>query len=326
MGPFIRGAACWVAIVAAVVTVSENASAQATVQKPPALPAAPPSAPSPPQPTEADVSFGPHPHQLLDVYLPSEAAGPSPVLVWYGGLWEPRKHPPDVRRFLSQGIAVVAVQSRTLKDGMAEQADPPVSYPMNDACRAVQFVRGNAARWKIDPRRIGVGGGSQGALPALFVGCSPDRADPQAADPIARLSTRVTCVAAFRSQPSIDPRRMQEWVPGVRWGAPAFGVSFEESLQRRDELLPQIRAWSPETLLHPASAPIYFENNWGLMQPADVTEMDYKVHSPAWALGFQELAKKAGVECHVKYPDHPTEGFRDTWDFLAKKLLADPAI
>jgi hypothetical protein len=109
-------------------------------------------------------------------------------------------------------------------------------------------------------------------------------------------------------------------VPGVKWGAPAFGVPFDESLRRRDEFLPEIRKWSSENLLHAGSAPIYFENNWGLTQPAKVTEMNYKVHSPAWGVGYQKLAQQAGVTCYLKYPDHPTEGFADIWDFIAKTL------
>lgn len=64
----------------------------------------------------------------------------------------------------------------------------------------------------------------------------------------------------------------------------------------------------------------YFENNWGLTKPDGVTEMDYKVHSPAWALGFQKLARQAGAECYVKYPDHPTEGYQDICDFLDQEL------
>jgi hypothetical protein len=28
----------------------------------------------------------------------------------------------------------------------------------------------------------------------------------------------------------------------------------------------------------------------------------------------------AGVTCYLKYPDHPTEGFVDIWDFVAKTL------
>ncbi len=273
-----------------------------------------------PIPAQADVSYGPSPHQRMDIHLPKIGDGPYPVLIWFGGIWEPKRHTPDLQRFLSVKIAVISVGTRTLTDGMKEKAQPPVSYVMNDACRAVQFVRLNAAKWKLDPGRIGVGGGSQGALPALYVGSVPDRADPKSTDPVHQISTKVTCVAAYRSQPSIDPKRMQEWVPGVQWGAPALGCSFAESLKRRDELLPFLKKWSPDFLVHRGAAPIYFENNWGLTQPESVTAMDYKVHSPAWALGFQKLAQQAGAVCLVKYPGHPTERYQNIWNFLVQEL------
>ena len=275
---------------------------------------------SKPVPVAADVSYGPHPHQLVDIYVPATGSGPFPVLVWYGGIWEPAKHVPDLNRFLPEGIAVIGVETRTLTDGMNDKAVPPVSCLMNDACRVVQFVRLNAAKWNLDPQRIAAGGSSQGALPALFVGGATDYADPTSGDPVARVSSRVTCVAAHRSQPSIDPKRMQEWVPGVKWGAPALGCGFEESLKRRDELLPFIEKWSPDALLRKGAAPVYFENNWGLTQPENVTEADYKVHSPAWGLGFQKLAQQVGVVCHVKFPEHPTDGYKDVWDFIVQEL------
>jgi hypothetical protein len=49
------------------------------------------------------------------------------------------------------------------------------------------------------------------------------------------------------------------------------------------------------------------------------------VHSPAWAIGFQKLAQQRGATCHVKYPDHPTEKYKDIWDFITQQLKAgDP--
>jgi hypothetical protein len=206
-----------------------------------------------------------------------------------------------------------------MKDGAAANMEPPISACLLDARRALQYVRLHAAEWKLDPDRIAVGGSSQGSLPALYVGCAGEKADPKSADPVERVSTKVSCVGAHRSQPSIDPRQMQEWVPGVEWGAPAFGCSFAESLKRRDEFLPLIEKWSPENLLHKGDPPIYFENNWGLNQPEGVAKMDYLVHSPRWALGFQKIAQERGVMCYVKYPDHPTEKFADIWDFLARQ-------
>ena len=275
-----------------------------------------------PAPTEADVSYGPHPNQRLDVYLPPKGDKPYPVVLWFGGIWKPAKHPARLDYFWDAHCAVVAVQTRTLTDAVDDKVSAPISYVAGDACRAVQFIRLNAAKWDFDPKRIAVGGGSQGALPALFVACAGERADPRSDDPVERVSTQVTCAAAYRAQPTIDPKRMQEWVPGVEWGAPALGCSFQESLKRRDELLPILSKWSPDALLHKGGPPLYFENNWGLTRPDAVTEADYKVHSPAWALGFQKLAEQAGVECHVKYPDHPTDKYQDIWDFVVQELKA----
>jgi acetyl esterase/lipase len=273
-----------------------------------------------PAPTAANVSYGPHPHQLMDIYVPSQGKGPFPVVLWFGGLWSPSKGVPDLKKFHAAGCAVVGVEMRVMGDAKAEKVEPPVAVCLLDARRALQFVRLDAAKWNLDPARIAVAGGSQGALPALYLGCDGDRADPGSADPVERVSTKVACVGAWRSQPSIDPKRMQEWVPGVEWGAPALGCGFAESLRRREELLPIIARWSPDSLLHKDAAPIFFENNWGLTRPDGVQENDYRVHSPAWALGFQKLAREQGVTCHVKFPGHPSEKFEDMWDFLLKTL------
>ena len=68
---------------------------------------------------------------------------------------------------------------------------------------------------------------------------------------------------------------------------------------------------------------MYFENEWGLTPPGGtITEGNYKVHSPAWAVGFQKLARAAGAECSIKYPGQETPGYKDIWDFLVKRVKA----
>lgn len=283
--------------------------------------AVPPPAPPPgPAPTKADVAYGPRPHQLLDVYVPPKGEGPFPALVWFGGLWQPSKHAVDPNRFFGAGCAVVAVEMRTMGEAQAEKVSPPVAICLLDARRAVQYVRLHAKEWNLDPDRIAVGGGSQGSLPALYVGCAGEKADTKSADPVEQVSTKVLCVAAYRSQPSIDPKQMQEWVPGVEWGTPALGVSFAEALKRRDELLPLIQQWSPDALVSKDAPPIFFENEWGLTQPENITEGNYKVHSPRWALGFQKIAQARGATCYVKFLDHPSEKYASIWDFLIQKM------
>ena len=284
------------------------------------------SKPTPPKPTptKADIQYGSHPHQILDLYLPTQGTGKFPVVLWFGGLWAPSKHAP-VEKFLPKGCAAVAVEMRTMGDAIKDNISPPVSVCLLNARRAVQFVRLHASEWSLDPTRIAVGGGSQGALPALYVGCAGEKADPGSSDPVERVSTRVTCVGAWRSQPSIDPKQMQEWVPGVEWGVPAWGCSFAESLKKREELLPLISKWSPEALVGKDAPPIYFEYDWGLTKPDDVKEMNYLVHSPRWGLGFQKTAQERGATCYLGFPGHPSEKFLDMWDFMVRELGAGSA-
>jgi hypothetical protein len=273
-------------------------------------------------PTETNVSYGPHTHQVFDVFLPARGKPPYPVVICYGALWNAGKDPRCAGPYLPLGIAVVAVESRTLGDAMAEKIRPPISWPMLDARRVVQFVRLHAARWKLDPNRIALSGASQSALPALYVACAGEKANPNASDPVERVSTKVLGVAVLGGQPSIDPKRMQQWVPGVEWGAPSFGMSFAESLARYDEMVPIIKEWSPDALLNKDTPPIYFFNNDGLTRPAKINEMVYKVHSPAWGLGFQRLALERGnPNVYVQFPGHNVKQFPSFPEFIRKILI-----
>jgi hypothetical protein len=279
---------------------------------------------TPDKPLKANLSYGPSPHQILDIYLPPTGAGPFPVMINYGLIWKPGKNAPT-KPFLAAQIAVVAVETRTMNDAVAEKAAVPVSYPLLDARRALQFIRGHAAEFNLDPNRIATRGSSQGSLLALYVGCAGEKADPTSADPVERVSTRVTCIGAAISQPSIDPKQMQEWVPGVEWGFPAFGCSFADSLKNRDKYLPVINTWSPDALVNKDSPPIFFEYTHGPYIPG-VTKLDgkkmmeYLVHDPRWALGFQKLAESRGATVYVDYPGHPCPQFQNSTDFIIKQL------
>jgi acetyl esterase/lipase len=61
---------------------------------------------------------------------------------------------------------------------------------LQDAARAVRYVRSRAADWKLDPRRIGIMGSSAGGHLASTLLTHFDAGDPSAADPIERESSR----------------------------------------------------------------------------------------------------------------------------------------
>jgi acetyl esterase/lipase len=69
---------------------------------------------------------------------------------------------------------------------------PKYHHPieMNDAKRALRWIRSHAAEYGYDPNRVGVWGFSAGGHLASTLGTHFDAGDPAAADPIDRLSSR----------------------------------------------------------------------------------------------------------------------------------------
>ncbi len=132
--------------------------------------------------------------QKLDVYL-AEADKPTPAMVYiHGGGWRAgskNRIPGWLANAVRDGwLSVVAVEYR-----FTDVAPHPAQ--VDDCLRAIQFVRQHAADWNIDPRRIGVTGGSAGGHLTLWVALHDDVADPDSADPVKRQSSRVACAVSF---------------------------------------------------------------------------------------------------------------------------------
>jgi acetyl esterase/lipase len=68
---------------------------------------------------------------------------------------------------------------------------------LEDMNRAVRFIRYHAKDYKIDPDRIGIAGGSAGGHLSLMQGTHGDKGNPEAKDPIDKVSSRVQAVACF---------------------------------------------------------------------------------------------------------------------------------
>ncbi len=68
---------------------------------------------------------------------------------------------------------------------------------VRDCQRAVQWIRAHAQDYRINPAAIGGLGHSSGATLTTFLAVSDDVADPQAADPVNRQSSRIQAAVAF---------------------------------------------------------------------------------------------------------------------------------
>ena len=113
----------------------------------------------------------------VDIYTPSMRGGPKPLILYvHGGGWVGghTRHggalanfPAALARLASEGFVVASLEYR-----LAGEARFPAA--LQDARAALRFLKGNAARYGIDPARTGIWGGSAGghlsALTALSCG------------------------------------------------------------------------------------------------------------------------------------------------------------
>ena len=184
------------------------------------------------KPTLKDIPYGEDELQKLDIYLP-EGDGPFPYIVnihgggWWNGdkQWQSEE---NIGKILSAGCAYVAINYRFLPQAWEEKIFPPVRVPYHDARLALQFTRFHAEKYKLNPEKVVLYGGSAGACTSLWLALSPEMADRKSKDPVRRMSTKVLAVGTEGAQTSLDPIQMREWV-GVelKYGGHAFGL--EES-------------------------------------------------------------------------------------------------
>lgn len=193
--------------------------------------------------TYANVRYGRHERQTMDVLLQTNTSVCVPVAIFvHGGGWTKGDRRADIPVELltecrKTGCALITVGYRFLADAVKEGIRPPVRAPMSDIEQAIRFVENHAKEWHIDISRIGLAGGSAGACSCLAVAFARNNAHG------------IRVVAAAWPQTSLDPREMKEWIPNMDYGAMAFGYeTFEEWLAARDEALPWIERFSPAHL------------------------------------------------------------------------------
>ena len=296
---------------------------------PPAQPAVPAIAP-----TESDVHYGDHERQVLDFYK-AKSERPTPVLLFiHGGGWVTgdKKNPGSLKECLAAGISVVSINYRYSWQAQLADIKPPVKAPLEDAARALQFVRSKAKEWNIDKARIGASGGSAGACSSLWLAFHKDMADPKSPDPIAHESTRLWCAAVVGAQTSLDPKELKEWTPNSRYGGHAFGfmdpndlksrdTRFAEFLEHREEVLPWIKEYSPIEHVSADDPPVYLIYS---SAPALGQEQKDPTHTANYGVKLQEKCKSLGVLCELVYPGAPDVKHKDATAYLVETLKGWP--
>lgn len=174
---------------------------------------------------ERDVAYGEANGEplLLNVFRPADRDTPRPaVLLIFGGGWMMggRTEMDATAQLLAQAGYVAFSIDHRLADGTPEHGWPG---QLDDAQRAVRWMRAHAAEYGVDPDRLCSLGWSSGAHLASMLGVreTRDNADPE----LAAYSSRVQCVVSLSGDMDLSvpqPSAMSEYlVANLLGGVPA---------------------------------------------------------------------------------------------------------
>jgi len=265
-----------------------------------------------PEPTYAGVRYGPHERNLLDFYR-AKSDGPSPLVIFIpgGGFVKSSRtgvvgssYINTTRKLLDVGISVAGLSYRTIQDA-------PLPAAFHDCCRALQFMRSQSKQWNIDKTRVAAFGGSAGAQICMYLAFHDEMADAGSNDPLERESTRLTCVATYGGQTTMDTDWWKANIPGYdqphRDPTKTYGdISAHE--RRR-----VIRDTAALALISADDPPIHMEYK---MAPSDPIPLEkprsWQVHHINFGLALKKKMDSLGIDCTVKHvPDKANNTFAE---------------
>jgi acetyl esterase/lipase len=151
------------------------------------------SAPAPSFTVIRDLPYVPDagPRQRLDLYLPTQAGPPRPLIAYiHGGAWRAgSKDACPARNLIPLGYAAASIEYRFSQDA-------PFPAQIEDCKAAIRWLRAHAREYNLDPKRIGVWGASAGGHLVALLGVTGHVSDFDTG-PNLDQSSAVQCVVDF---------------------------------------------------------------------------------------------------------------------------------
>ena len=238
-------------------------------------------------------------HLQLNIARPKAGDGPFPAIICIhgGGFRAGKRDGYDglIVKLAQQGYVAVTVSYRLA---------PKYQFPaaVHDTKAAVRWLRANAAKYKVDPTRIGATGGSAGGHLAQFLGVTADVKEFEGDGGHVKESSAVACVVNV-------------------YGPSDFTKSYGKSVDAA-EVLPLFLGGNLEKARkqHLKASPLY----WVTPNAAPTlcihgTEDKYVAHEQAvWLI---DKLKASGVEAELLTLDGAGHGFKGKDAETADKAL-----
>ncbi|MBL9130707.1 MAG: alpha/beta hydrolase [Verrucomicrobiaceae bacterium] len=275
-----------------------------------------------PPATFADISYGPHERNKLDLWQ-AKSAMPTPLVVFvHGGGWaggDKKDALPKLHAFLiAHGVSFASINYR-----YSTTAILPV--PVHDAARAVQFLRSKAAGWNLDPAHFGAYGVSAGGCTTLWLALHDDLADHKSADPVAQQSTRLQAAVGVAPQTSLEPHVVSEWIGNKVLQHPMIGRAVglkkgETLLQPKPEWTRLLAEFSPINHVSRDDPPLLLAFTHD--DPLPAASAGSAIHHALFGRKLREKALSVGANCIVRIEDEkPGEDIPKPEAFLLRALM-----
>lgn len=268
---------------------------------------------------DATLKYGSHERQTILFYRTLKADPAPLVLFIHGGGWQRGDGVKDTLegrtdRFIwdmvNRGISVAVVNYRLGK----------LPDPVDDAIRALQYLRYHAKELHIDKERVAASGFSAGATTALYIALHDDMAKPNSPDPIARESTRIRGAVAAGVQSSIDPEVLRSWGLGeATKHYMIFSCAGFKNVREMDAG-------------YPGKKDLYYEyspiNHLDRDDPEfrvyanDLQKQGNWIHHGIFGAKLKEKADKVGAKCEAFGMSENLKDRRDS-DFIERVLKKD---
>lgn len=194
----------------------------------------------------------------LDILEPTEKSNHIGLILVSSGSWNSRKsdivEEEENRRqkdHWTQGLLKGGFTLFVVRHGSSPRYAVPEMTP--DILRSVRFVRANAARFSINADRIGITSGSSGGHLALMAATQGDDGNPDAKDPIERVSSRTQAIVAW-----FPPTDLINWIGPNSYTLIALTRPdlFERMLGKINDLEVQLREISPINFVSQVAPPL----------------------------------------------------------------------
>jgi acetyl esterase/lipase len=223
----------------------------------------------------------------LDLYFPKKAEGKLPVTVYvHGGGWQGGDKAAGagamaIGELVKRGYLVVSVNYRLA---------PAHKFPaqIEDVKCAIRFLRAHATEYNLDPKRIGVWGGSAGGHLVALLGTSDDKSGFEGKGGWADQTSRVQAVVDM-----FGPADFSMEFPGAK---PETALNVFGATSRKDEVMKRA---SPVTYITKDDPPfLILHGESDLLVPLNQSE---KLH---------ERLKTTGVSSKLVVVKNAGHGFR----------------